>query len=79
MAKADLEYEYVVASLSVFGEDSVSVNFVQNREEPLEAAPPTGTFVPAPPVQNVGIVLSKDDARGIFPGDTYTVSFTKKN
>lgn len=75
MATADLTRDYRVSGITEFGADHVSINFQQASESPGATTP---GYAPGPN-GNIALVLSRDDARGIFPGDTYTVSFTKNS
>lgn len=76
MAKSELSYEYVVSTISVYGQDGVTVSFTQRND----AVGPGvyGTAPAPPPPASINLVLSREEASGVFPGDTYTVSFTKK-
>lgn len=73
MATSDYSQDFRVMSVNEYSDTHVSVNLIQTS---VNNPVPPG--VPAGPNGSLNLVVEKDDARSIFPGDTYTVSLSKK-
>lgn len=69
----ELSFDFKVNNITMIGAEEVSVSFT--LPAPLQGGlPPAGLVSPS----STNLVLNKEDARGIFPGDVYTVTFKKK-
>lgn len=65
----DLTYDFRVGSIGVTGDDRINVTLIQMNDGVSNVVTANGSTT---------LVVDKETARTIFPGDVYTMTLVKK-